>query len=543
MQIPRSASLLPIISSLPKGNLASNSRCRARPRSETPEREKVVFSKALGLALFIFIIVIMAQGSLAQNTTKMPAEGTQSATAESEALLIRAETSERKEAIAAAKAELLDAGTSRLENWIGLYGIIIGVMLAAFGIFTYRKAAFEAAKAVREEFKDYRDEIESLMTKAQTHTDDILKLSEQAKAALSQSPGVRSATSLSDETEAELKEAAKTASQLSLGERTAQDFRLLMFQADEEQRWQDYVDLADGMAVLHGKNLEDLDYAQFAKAYGHLKLMHYSLSAALWEDYLRRHPTASKNSRASALNNWGNALSDQAKTKAGLEADALFIAAGEKYAAALAIKSDKHEALFNWGAALMDWAKTKKGLRAEELFKAASEKYSAALAVKPDDYDSLYNWGNGLLGWAKIKKGSGADLLFTAAGEKYARALELKPDKHQPLQNWGNALLVQASRSKGKRRDNLLAEAEELCRRAEAVMPGSAAYDLACIQSLRRNAAGAAEWLRAAHGKNGACPNCAHIAADVDFDPVRNSPEFQAALVDIGCGPTESSES
>ena len=43
-----------------------------------------------------------------------------------------------------------------------------------------------------------------------------------------------------------------------------------------------------------------------------------------------------------ALNNWGNALSDQAKTKSDDEADRLFALAGEKYEQALAIKPDMH---------------------------------------------------------------------------------------------------------------------------------------------------------------------------------------------------------
>ena len=41
-----------------------------------------------------------------------------------------------------------------------------------------------------------------------------------------------------------------------------------------------------------------------------------------------------------ALYNWGTALSDQAATKAGEEADRLYAQAGEKYAAARAIRPD-----------------------------------------------------------------------------------------------------------------------------------------------------------------------------------------------------------
>ena len=50
-----------------------------------------------------------------------------------------------------------------------------------------------------------------------------------------------------------------------------------------------------------------------------------------------------------ALNNWGIVLQAQAERQQGEKADQLFAQAGEKYAAALAIKPDMHEALNNWG--------------------------------------------------------------------------------------------------------------------------------------------------------------------------------------------------
>ena len=81
-------------------------------------------------------------------------------------------------------------------------------------------------------------------------------------------------------------------------------------------------------------------------------------------------PCVSKPDRHETLYNWGNALSDQAKTKSGAEADRLFAQAGEKYAEVLRIKPDKHEALYNWGNALAAQAKTKSGAEADRLFAA-----------------------------------------------------------------------------------------------------------------------------------------------------------------------------
>ncbi len=79
----------------------------------------------------------------------------------------------------------------------------------------------------------------------------------------------------------------------------------------------------------------------------------------------------------------GNALSEQAKTKTGKEADHLFTLAGEKYQAAFAIKPDKHEALNNWGNALSAQAKTKTGEEADHLFALARDKLSRAEDIKP----------------------------------------------------------------------------------------------------------------------------------------------------------------
>ena len=84
-----------------------------------------------------------------------------------------------------------------------------------------------------------------------------------------------------------------------------------------------------------------------------------------------------------ALNKWGLALSWEAKTKTGLEADALWTSAGEKYAAALAIKPDKHWTLYNWGLALADQAATKTGAEAEALWEAAAEKFAERRQSSP----------------------------------------------------------------------------------------------------------------------------------------------------------------
>jgi len=60
----------------------------------------------------------------------------------------------------------------------------------------------------------------------------------------------------------------------------------------------------------------------------------------------------------------------------------------------VAIKPDKHEALYKCGNVLSEQAKTKAGAEADNLYEKAGEKYAAALAIKPDKHETLYTWGN-----------------------------------------------------------------------------------------------------------------------------------------------------
>jgi tetratricopeptide (TPR) repeat protein len=82
--------------------------------------------------------------------------------------------------------------------------------------------------------------------------------------------------------------------------------------------------------------------------------------------------------RLHALNNWGAALTDQGKTKAGQEADGLFEEAGRKYAEALRLNPGYHTALGNWGAALMNQATMRRGEEAGRLLGQARQKLLAA---------------------------------------------------------------------------------------------------------------------------------------------------------------------
>src|ERR1039457_773955 len=229
-----------------------------------------------------------------------------------------------------------------------------------------------------------------------------------------------------------------------------------------------------------------------------------------------------------ALNNWGNALSAQAARKAGEEADHLFAEASGKYAEVLRLKPDFREALKNWGNALSAQAKTKVGEEADRLFAEASSKYAEALRLKADDHEALFDWGVALSDQAKTKAGEEADRLFALAGAKYEAALAIRPDSYQALYNWGSALLEQARRKSGEEADRLLAQAGAVLRRAAQIQPDEL-YNVACLASLQNKPEECRELLFRCL-RAGPLPDATHLAADADLAAVRDLEWFQDLL-------------
>jgi hypothetical protein len=137
----------------------------------------------------------------------------------------------------------------------------------------------------------------------------------------------------------------------------------------------------------------------------------------------------------------------------------------------------------------------------------------------------LNNWGNAPSDQARTKAGEEADRLFEAAGRRYAEALRLKPDDHEVLGNWGNALHEHAKTKAGGDAGNLLRQARQKLLEAERMRAGSGSYNLACVEAIEGNASEAIRWLQL-FGSTGARLSIAMIAAEKDFDRIRNDPEF-----------------
>ena len=231
--------------------------------------------------------------------------------------------------------------------------------------------------------------------------------------------------------------------------------------------------------------------------------------------------------------NRANALVAMAKRAGDAEADALFEQAGAQFAAALRVRPDKHEALNNWGNALLYQARMKTGMEAEDLYELACEKYAAALTIKSNKYEALNNWGAALSDRARMQAGDMAGMLFMRAGEKFAAALEIRPDYLEALDNWGMTLLLHYHNAlEDQERRCLLDKARGVYLRIELLVPGRAAYDLACIHALGGEHGKCRHWLARSRA-TGRLPSLAHIRADRDLDAVRGSSWFQEFLEEL----------
>ena len=221
------------------------------------------------------------------------------------------------------------------------------------------------------------------------------------------------------------------------------------------------------------------------------------------------------------------------------EAQQLFVA-GE-YEKVLALQADRGKIDSPELAHLVAWshvmrgniffgqAKTKAGADADRLWVLVGEKYAAALAIKPDMHEALYNWGLLLDAQARTKSGAEADRLFSRAEEKYAAALAIKPDFHEAYNSWAEDLLSQAEGKSKEVTEGLLRQAEERARKAESLAPGAATYNLACIEARKGNEDSCRAWLIKCK-EFGTLPPREHLLQDPDLSSIRQRDWFQNFL-------------
>ena len=153
--------------------------------------------------------------------------------------------------------------------------------------------------------------------------------------------------------------------------------------------------------------------------------------------------------------------------------------------------------------------------------------------MKPDFHEAWNNWGvalGNLAQWeATAGDLAGAQEHWEDAFAKHAHAIEVRPDLAEAWSNW-SARLLYCWRYFPDRAP--LEEARVKAERAEALKPGSGAYNLACAESLLGNAEAALDWLERAIAADSTAARNAH--ADGDFDPIRSHPRFKELVGSSG---------
>ena len=192
-----------------------------------------------------------------------------------------------------------------------------------------------------------------------------------------------------------------------------------------------------------------------------------------------------------AYSNWGVALSDLAKTKSDIEAEALYNESFEKYQQATQYNLDDYEVCYNWGNALSRLAQIKSSSSAEKLYKESFKKYHRATKIKPDFYEAYNNWGNALSDLAQAKSGSKAEALYRKSFKKYHRAIKINPDFYEAYYNWGVALSDLAQAKSGSKTETLYRKSFKKYHRATEINPDfyEAYYDwgvaLTCLAQAK----------------------------------------------------------
>ena len=127
-------------------------------------------------------------------------------------------------------------------------------------------------------------------------------------------------------------------------------------------------------------------------------------------------PNEFKDIFSSVYNLGGHNFSIQAKNKPIDEATRLLTKAFERYNRAIKIMPNNYETFNNWGNALTEQAIIKIGLDvSDNFFQKASEMYARAIKAAPDKYPSFYNWGISLANQAKTKTGFEAEEIWNQA--------------------------------------------------------------------------------------------------------------------------------
>lgn len=138
-------------------------------------------------------------------------------------------------------------------------------------------------------------------------------------------------------------------------------------------------------------------------------------------------------------------------------------------------------------AAIKQIAKARKSEagKAEQLYQGAYQGFASVLHGNLLFSEALYHWGFGLLHEARTKPVEQAIEVYENAIAKFSFCLLTNPDFLGAAIDGGVAFMELARISQDYEKDGLYQLAEEFFEKACDIQKGSAAYNLACVYSLR----------------------------------------------------------
>jgi hypothetical protein len=151
-----------------------------------------------------------------------------------------------------------------------------------------------------------------------------------------------------------------------------------------------------------------------------------------------------------------------------------------------------------------------------------------ALRLRPDAAGGLLGHWAAALGLCGMERsGEEAFEFYAQADAKFHESEKIQPDSRALRKNWSGILLRQALEQGGPA--ELWERAQQQAQQAEAIEPGSGAYNLACMAAELNDREGVDRWLLHA-AEYGQMAPLSHTLRDVNFEGIRDEPRFRELL-------------
>ncbi|MGZ8161297.1 MAG: tetratricopeptide repeat protein [Methylobacter sp.] len=170
-------------------------------------------------------------------------------------------------------------------------------------------------------------------------------------------------------------------------------------------------------------------------------------------------------------------------------------------------------------------ARKSEGSKADQLFKNVYKSYAEILSGDTLRAQALYNWGFALLHQAKTKAGDEAAAIYQEAIDKFSFCRLIDPNYLGAAIDGGVAFMDMARLKAVDSNDDLYEKAKKQFEKANAIQPGAASYNLACIYGLRGDTEACLKALENSRD-NGSLPEIADILSDPDMASVKGQSWF-----------------